>query len=486
MQKSLFFSILFLLLSFAVSKAQNGGMTPLITDVSQLSTPFSDYVEGTDIGALIDNNTATYWHSDYHNRVEGNYHWVEVALKKPVKGIFSLYMHRRNCANDHPVKVVVSGSSDAVTWSDIFTAELPYDGFTGVTSDYFSITESVSHLRLTVTDCKGSSLGFRKFWHAAEIQIFHISEQSEYSTDISAVKINEIQVANIDRYIDNSYNYGAWIELYNASDSLCSLNKAQIRHTDADGVVESYNLSAGHGGITGNGFVSLWFDHNGNDGNYGGKSYLQIPFKMDAEGGIIELLNVEGKVVDAVQYPPAIARCAYARKSDGNGEWGWTAYATPGGSNSGAKFAEERLPAPVISKDGTLFNGTVSFNVEIPEGAKLIYTTDGSTPTATNGKTSTSGRFYTDSTTVYRFVFMAEDKLPSQVVTRTFIKDKEGLAIPLLCISTNPDNLYDDVIGVYTKGTNGIAGNGQSSACNWNMDWERPVNVEYLVKKEGV
>ena len=486
MQKSLLFSVLLLLLSFSVSKAQNNGMTPLITDVSQLSTPFSDYIEGTDIGALIDNNSATFWHTDYHNRVEGDFHWVDIALKKPVKGLFSLYMHRRDCANDHPVKVVVSVSSDAVTWSDVYTAELPYEGFTGVMSDCFPITKSVSNIRLTVTDCTGSSSGFRKFWHAAEIQIFHISEQIEYSTDISAVKINEIQVANIDRFIDNSYNYGAWIELYNTSDSLCSLNKARIRHTDADGVVELYDLSVGHGVIAEKGFVSLWFDHNGNDGNYGGKSYLQIPFKLDADGGIIELLNVEDRVVDAVQYPPSIARCAYARKRDGNGEWGWTAYTTPGGSNSGVKFAEERLSAPVTSKDGTLFSGSVSFSVEIPEGTRLIYTTDGSTPTASNGKISDNGRFYTDTTTVYRFVLVAEDKLPSRVVTRTFIKDKDGLTIPVLCISTNPDNLYDDVIGVYTKGTNGVAGNGQNSACNWNMDWERPVNVEYLVKKEGV
>ena len=26
-----------------------------------------------------------------------------------------------------------------------------------------------------------------------------------------------------------------------------------------------------------------------------------------------------------------------------------------------------------------------------------------------------------------------------------------------------------------------MSGNGQSTACNWNMDWERPVNMEYMV-----
>ena len=39
----------------------------------------------------------------------------------------------------------------------------------------------------------------------------------------------------------------------------------------------------------------------------------------------------------------------------------------------------------------------------------------------------------------------------------------------------------DTKVGIFVKGTNGMSGNGQNSACNWNMDWERPVNIEYLV-----
>lgn len=486
MQKALLIITFLLSLSSSATRAQNDETIPVITDVSQLSSPFSDYIEGTDIGALIDNNPNTFWHSDWHNQTEGDLHWIDITLDAPVKGIFQLYMHRRDCMNDHPTRVVISGSSDGASWSDIYTAELPYKGFTGVTSDYFTISKAVNHIRLTVTDCKGQSSTFRKIWHAAEIQLYQTSTQNEYSKDISDVRINEVQVANIDQFIDNSHNYGAWIELYNAADATCSLSKSRIRHTDADGAVEQHELSSLHGNIKGNSFACLWFDHNSNEGNFGGKAHLQIPFKLDTDGGTIELLNADGDVVDAVEYPAAIARCAYARQSDGNGEWGWTADATPKKSNAGIELAEERLPAPVISKESTIFTGKVSFNAEIPEGATLLYTTDGSAPTAANGTVSYDGAFSTDTTAVYRFVLISDDKLPSPVVTRTFIKDGNGMEIPILCISTAPDNLYDDIIGVYTKGTNGIPGNGQGSACNWNMDWERPVNVEYLVKENGV
>lgn len=485
MQKALLTLAFILSFSTYAMKAQDDGMTPLITKVSQLSSPFSDYLEGADIGALIDNNTGTFWHSDWHNQTEGDLHWVDIALDTPATGTFMLYMHRRNCANDHPTRVVISGSNDGTSWNEIYTAELPYEGFTGVSSEYFKITDAVKHIRLTVTDCTGESNSFRTIWHAAEIQLYQVSWQYEYNTDISDVRINEIQVANIDQFIDNSYNYGAWIELYNRADVMCSLNKAIVRHTDADGIIEQYKLSLSHGSIREKGFASLWFDHNGEDGNYGGKANLQVPFKLDPEGGTIELLNAEGYVVDAVDYPAAIARCSYARNSDGDGKWGWTADVTIKKSNAGIRFAEERLDAPVISKESTLFTDRISFNVEIPEGATLLYTDDGSTPTGTNGKVSNDGIFTTEKTAVYRFVLTADGMLPSQVVTRTFIKDVNSMEIPVLCISTAPANLYDDIIGVYTKGTNGIPGNGQGDACNWNMDWERPVNVEYLVKEDG-
>lgn len=477
-----------LLLAFSLGlacvtlRAQDSGMTPLITSGWQLSSPFTDTEEGTDIGALIDSDPYTYWHSDWHSTPRADYHWVDVALNEPTVGIFCLYMHRRNSTNDHPTEVLVSGSDDGETWRELVTLSLPYQGFSGVTSAPFKITEAVSHIRITPVDCYSV---FSSIWHAAELQIYQVSEAYEYSEDLSGIKINEIQVANIDQYIDNSYNYGGWIELYNTSSVMYTLENAKVRHTDIDGVVEEYSLEVSHGILKEYGYACLWFDHNGADGTFGEKAYMQIPFKMDPEGGLIELLNVYGEVVDAVMYPSAIARCAYARLTDGDELWGWTAYATPMESNNGSTFASKRLDPPVISRESTLFTTDIHFSVEIPEGTTLRYTTDGSTPTVRHGMTSEDGEFEAQSTTVFRFVLIADDKLPSQVVTRTFIKNENDLQIPMLCISTAPENLYDDMIGVYTKGTNGVSGNGQSSPCNWNMDWERPVNVEYLIKEDG-
>lgn len=480
MKKKHFWLIIISCLLCPILRAQNSGMTPLITDVRQLSSLFTDPEEGTDIGALIDDNIYTFWHSDWHSTPRADYHWIDVQFPEPVYGICYLSMYRRNSSNDHPTEFEVYGSTDGDEWHTIKTLSLPYQGITEVKSDTFHIAEEVNFLRLIATNCSPS---FRTIWHAAELQIYQISTQTEFNTDFTDVKINEVQVANIDQYIDHSYNYGGWIELHNSSANSYCFEGAKIRHTDSDGMVEEHVLELMHGFLNPDEYVCLWFDHNSEDGVYGGDAHLQIPFKLDPEGGKIELLNPAGVVIDAVVYPSAISRCSYARIDNGH-LWGWTAYPTPEDSNEGSQFAKERLPSPVIDTESTLFTTDFQFNVQIPQGMTLRYTTDGSAPTALHGVTSESGQFEVYETEVYRFVLVAEDYLPSPVVTRTFIKDENDLQLPVLCISTAPQNLYDEMIGVYTMGINGVSGNGQYNRCNWNMDWERPVNVEYLVRDD--
>lgn len=160
------------LLPSRAAAADTDAGTPLITDKSQLSSPFSDYLEGTDIGALIDGNVSTFWHSDWHNQIEGDFHWIDIDLQQEVKGLMTLYMHRRNAENDHPTSVVVSTSTDGTDWQVADTVVLPYTGFNGVNSDPWAVKDPVRYLRFTVIDCAGSGTGFRKIWHAAELQVY--------------------------------------------------------------------------------------------------------------------------------------------------------------------------------------------------------------------------------------------------------------------------------------------------------------------------
>jgi len=71
--------------------------------------------------------------------------------------------------------------------------------------------------------------------------------------------------------------------------------------------------------------------------------------------------------------------------------------------------------------------------------------------------------------------------LPSPVITRSYIFQNHDYYLPILSVCSAPKNFFDNKVGVFVKGSNGMSGNGQQDACNWNMDWERPINMEYMV-----
>ena len=295
------------------------------------------------------------------------------------------------------------------------------------------------------------------------------------------IVINEIQVSNVDMFIDPSFNYGSWIELYNPSADTIPLTSFKLRHTDTGGKMTDQRLTEQHGILYPHGYCVLWFDHNSKDGYYGKTASQQIPFTMDEEGGLVELFDSRSKLLDAVSYPPAVTRCSYARVTDGSSKWGITSIPTPRRTNAGSPFAEERLNIPKSDVKGGIFSEQFSFRVMIPTGTTLHYTTDGSTPVPGKSQMSTTGIFPVKETCIYRFMLTKEGFLNSPVLTRSFIKKAKDYYLPVVSVSTHPDHLFGDSIGLYVGGVNGRTGNNMAKAMNQNMDWERPVNVEYFV-----
>lgn len=309
---------------------------------------------------------------------------------------------------------------------------------------------------------------------------FASAQEPEPETDLSTLVINEVQVANIDQFLDNSLCYGGWIEFYNPTAESIPLKGMYL----SDGVNEyHFNSLSVWGSVPAQGFKVLYFGHSQAEGNYGAGAKKQIPFKLEQEGGTISLLNSEREVVASADYPPSIVRCSWGRKQDGASTWEYTGEPTPGASNNNSDFAEFRLEEPTVTVDSKVFTQSFWTRVPIPSGYKLRYTLDGSAPTATNGTTSTSGLFEITSTTILRLCFLKKGMLPSPVVTRSYIYQNHEYYLPILSVVSEDKHFFDNQIGVFIRGTNGISGNGQSSPCNWNMDWERPVNMEYLVPR---
>lgn len=284
--------------------------------------------------------------------------------------------------------------------------------------------------------------------------------------------VNEIQSVNTDQFVDPSWNYGGWVELYNPGTLGVTLTGCWV--SDDANNLRKVHISQPMA-VPAEGYLCLWFDHHDK------YALAQLNMKLDSEGGTFYLSDENGKLILSQAYPPAVARCSYARKNVNGNEWGWSSTPTPEQSNEGMAYAQTRLPAPEVDQPTQVFGSRLTVCVNIPEGATLRYTTDGSTPTANHGQTSKDGLFYPTQTTTYRFCLTGDGYLPSPVVTRTYIYEDKPFALPVISVVGNDADLYGEDMGVFVMGNgNGRPGNGMSNPCNWNMEWERAVNFEYL------
>ncbi|MBR5698611.1 MAG: lamin tail domain-containing protein [Prevotella sp.] len=188
--------------------------------------------------------------------------------------------------------------------------------------------------------------------------------------------INELMASNLGSVMSPAINFDSWIELYNPSNQ--SINLAGFYLSDDASNLKRWKMPSDIGTIPAKGFLVVWLGSDDIKSN-------QAPFKLDCDGGVVCISDKSGTLITSVKYPEALSRTAYARTTDGADAWGWTATPTPGASNAASVFATERLPEPVVSVDSKLFTGSFQVSVDIPEGTKLMYTTDGSLPQAPKG-----------------------------------------------------------------------------------------------------
>jgi len=292
------------------------------------------------------------------------------------------------------------------------------------------------------------------------------------SASAQTIVINEIMASNVDAVLDPSTNYGSWIELYNPTDTDFDLSGLYVSDDPAN--LRKFRLNETNPTVYADWFKVIYFDHHSI------YSPNQVDFKLNYAGGTIMLTDGEN-ILASETYPQAVGRTSYARQTDGGDSWGVTYTPTPAASNAGSLFGTRQLPAPVFdlqtpfAKNGQTVSLAVGDNADVT----IRYTLNGSTPTLENGNDYTAPIKLTKNTIIRARAFRT-GYLPSEVATRTYITDGTSYPFPIVSVVTDEDNLYDSERGIFVRGWNGRAGNGQSWPCNWNMDWDRPVNFEYI------
>lgn len=208
------------------------------------------------------------------------------------------------------------------------------------------------------------------------------------------------------------------------------------------------------------------------------KNYSHTNFKLSSGGETIYITNKDSSLVDSLKYPELRSNESFGRYSINNEYYIFT-ITTPGRTNNIAGY-KTRSSKPQLSHTGGFFQNQVSISLlESSLGDVTYFTQDGSIPTQQNEVFGTGNRIINTTKTLKLRTF-EDGGIPSDVVVETYFID-ENQNLPVVSISTHPDNLWSDENGIYVIGTNGITGYGyyEQGGANWNQDWEIPIHFEF-------
>lgn len=148
-----------------------------------------------------------------------------------------------------------------------------------------------------------------------------------------------------------------------------------------------------------------------------------------------------------------------------------------------SSFQSVQAQTITISPSSGFYNDSLVIVAQtFPDSLQAYYTLDGSVPDTSDLILEDSLIIY--NTSVLRVATFSPDLLDTNFVSNTYFVDEET-ELPVLSITTDPDNLFSDERGIYVEGTNGILGyctRSPKPPKNWNQDWERPARLDFFEK----
>lgn len=303
-----------------------------------------------------------------------------------------------------------------------------------------------------------------------KIYYFIIALTCIHTFTFSQIRINEVQARNLSTLISEiSGNYDDWIELYNESDS--SINISNWYLSDSKKTPNKWSFPK-QTIIEPNNYVVVF----ANKLNLG----LNSNFSLKLNGEKIYLFDPELNKIDEFKYPELANDISYGVSPINKKILVYFQSPTPGTKNSNHYFVSD------IKNTIPRFTHTAGFYEEsqiismscLDTSATIYYTTDGSDPTINSEKYTSP--LSIKQTTVLKARTFSEHSLSSQTVTQTYFIN-ESFTLPVISISTNPGNLFDNKNGFFVKGDNYNKENLEGS--NYLNDWERPAWIEFFDEK---
>lgn len=320
--------------------------------------------------------------------------------------------------------------------------------------------------------------------------------------DPGSLVINEFLASNNENIADEDGDFEDWIEILNTGNEPVPMKWFGL--TDRKGdyfrwVFPDTSIQPGE-------FMIVWA--SGKDRSNPGKP-LHTNFRIASEGEPLRLSDFNGNMLDTV--PPVFVPTdySYGRKPDGYGQWVYFADPTPGAPNT-TDGIPLLLEPPEFSHESGFYSQSFDLKLQVPDGldgARIFYTTDGSTPGPDNGLEYTKPVRIEDRTpepndismiptnnyssdhqfnenweeptgqvfkgTVVRAITWAPDAEPLETATKSyFVGDHldDRYQLPVFSLATDPENFFSPETGIYVN----------DNFWNSGPDWERPVHVSFF------
>lgn len=266
---------------------------------------------------------------------------------------------------------------------------------------------------------------------------------------------------------DEQGQYDDWFEVYNAGPNNIDLQSYFFSDNPANPqkweVTASVIIPVGA-------YVVFWADEDQSQGP------THTNFKLSASGGeTVSIANPSGTVLDQILLPAIQDDYSYGRQTDGSSGLSTFSLPSPNSSNStGTSRVEDvdfSVPAGVYTSAQTVLLTTAT------PGATIRYTLNGSEPTGSS--TVYSSAITINNVNTVRAKAFRSGWQASETTSASYLVGANH-SLPIVTINTHPDNLWDDEIGIYVKGTNGIVGHCNSTPHNYSQPWERPANIQFF------
>jgi hypothetical protein len=285
---------------------------------------------------------------------------------------------------------------------------------------------------------------------------------------VADVLINEANSANVRGLVDTDGDAEDWIELFNSGSSSVNLDGYGL----SDQFTDPFKWIFPARILLPDDYLIVFASEKD---RYG--SELHSNFKLKSSGETLRLVDGEGVLLDEMAMEDVTRDVSMGWFG---GELMFFDEPTPEAANTTQAYPGI-TPPPGFDPERGLFSSALSVEIDGGESEIVSWSRDGSIPSS--GGMDSHVEVMLSETTSLRARAQRAAYLPSRIVTHSYVID-ETVNLPVVCLTMDPPDLWDEVTGIYVVGDSAEA-NWPYLGANFWEDWEKPADWEFFTPGGG-